>query len=135
MGVPSFIHSDLGTEFKSHLVQELCEILEIEHTFCPTDQHSSNLAERVIQQINNFFRILNKEKQKLWSSFLPFFQMASNAHLNLNLGMSGFPALTGRAMTMPISIAIASTPQGEEILPVKIIIDAIIREIFLNKQK
>ena len=60
--------------------------------------------------------------------------MAYNSHFNVSLGMSSFQALTGRNMPLPLSVAIASNLQGEEVLPVKIILDSVFKEVFLKKK-
>ena len=73
-GIPSIIHSDAGTEFKNNLVNELCQALDINHTWCPINQHSSNYSERVIRQLNDYFKVIGKIKFRTWSFYLPSFK-------------------------------------------------------------
>ena len=49
--------------------------------------------------------------------------------------MSSFQALTGRCISLPISIATASNISGTEVLPIIEMFDKIIRKLFLSKGK
>ena len=104
-GIPNKIHSDLGKEFKNQIFDKLCNSLEINHTFTPVDVHNSNLSERSIRDLVKFFRILSDNEKATWSRFIPLFQIAQNSHFNTTLQTSPFQALTGRSISLPISLA------------------------------
>ena len=110
LGIPSKILLDQGTEYKNMLFKSLCTALHIEHNFNPTDKHSANLAERVIRDLNSYFRLIGRHMFRSWSAFLPLFCLSYNSHLNDHLGMSAYRALTGRQMPIPIELITACTP-------------------------
>ena len=63
-GIPNHLHSDLGGEFKNQLFENLCENLEISHSFAPVDVHNSNFCERVIRDLVRFFRLLSDSEKR-----------------------------------------------------------------------
>ena len=55
-GIPSVIHSDRGTNFRSKLFQDFCHSLNIKVTYSSAEHHSSNYAERAVQTVKNFMK-------------------------------------------------------------------------------
>ena len=133
-GIPNKIHSDLGKEFKNQIFDKLCNSLEINHTFTPVDVHNSNLSERSIRDLVKFFRILSDNEKATWSRFIPLFQIAQNSHFNTTLQTSPFQALTGRSISLPISLA-TQQPVDTKIFPLQKIFQRLLKEIFLAKNK
>ena len=133
-GVPNHIHTDVGTEFRNQLFEGLCTNLEISHSFAPVDQHSSNFCERVIRDLNKFFKILSDDEKATWSQFLPLFQIAQNSHVNDSIKTSPFQALTGRAISLAISLA-TPPPQNAINLPLQELFSRVLHETMLSKNK
>ena len=61
--------------------------------------------------------------------------MAYNSHLNESIGMSSYKALTGRQMTLPVELATADQPPYSTNLPIGQIINKVIKDIFIAKNK
>ena len=55
-GIPTTIHSDRGTNFRSKLFQDFCHSLNIKVTYSSVEHHSSNYAERAVQTVKNFMK-------------------------------------------------------------------------------
>ena len=55
-GIPTTIHSDRGTNFRSKLFQDFCKSLNIKVTYSSAEHHSSNYAERAVQTVKNFMK-------------------------------------------------------------------------------
>ena len=54
--IPTAIHSDRGTNFRSKLFQDFCHSLNIKVTYSSAEHHSSNYAERAVQTVKNFMK-------------------------------------------------------------------------------
>ena len=132
-GVPAKIISDQGKEFMNSIFEKLCSTLLIQHDFSPQDQHSGNPSERVIRDLNSFFKMIGQENFASWSIFLPIFAMAHNSHFNITLGCSSFKALTGRNMLLPIELCTINSPHMQKRINIEKIIDKVLREIYISK--
>ena len=75
-GIPAKILSDQGAEFQNSLFKQLCNCLMIKHDFSPVDQHSGNIAERPLRDLNAYLKMIGQENFRMWSTFLPIFGMA-----------------------------------------------------------
>ena len=134
-GIPAKILSDQGTEFQNSLFKQLCNCLMIKHNFCPVDQHSGNIAERPLRDLNAYLKMIGQENFRMWSTFLPIFGMAYNSHVHNSLGTSPYRALTGRNMLLPVELCTVSTDPNHPKIPIERIINMIINDIFLAKGK
>ena len=110
LGCPNNLHTDLGREFYNEIIKELCTSFHINYSFCAVDVHSSNMSERVIRNLNKFMRILTPQEFKKWSTFVPLFQVAENLHFHKSLGLSPFEAMTGRMISLPLSLGLPNPP-------------------------
>lgn len=105
-GPPNNFFSDLGLKNNNKIMKNICTSLEIKHNFCPVQKHSANLSERSIKKLFRFFEILSGKECKIWSGYIPFFQVGLNSCFNKTLGMSSYKALTGRMVNLPINVAL-----------------------------
>ena len=109
-GVPTFLHSDQGTQFESNLFQEICQLLGIKKTrTTPFHPQSDGQSERNIKTLVKMVAIMTKEQEN-WDEHLPFLSMAYRSTPHQTLGISPNYMMFGREISMPVDVMIASTP-------------------------
>lgn len=104
-GVPREIHSDQGSNFKSWLFKEMCELLNIEKTrttpFRPT---SEGMVERANQTIQNMLKAFIDHMQRDWDMFLSFVMMAYRSSVHEATKVPSVYMMLGREITLPIDL-------------------------------
>ena len=108
-GVPTFLHSDQGTQFESQLFQEICRLLGIKKTrTTPFHPQSDGQSERNIKTLVKMIAIVTKEQEN-WDEHLPFISMAYRSTPHQTLGISPNYMMFGREITMPVDVMLPST--------------------------
>ena len=75
-GVPTYLHSDQGTQFESMLFAEMCKLLGITKTrTTPFRPQSDGQSERNIKTLSRMIA-MTTEQQRDWDEHLPFLSMA-----------------------------------------------------------
>lgn len=105
VGIPQEILSDMGSNFMSTLIRELCRLMKI-HKLSTTPYHpqTNGLVERFNGTLKNMLRKYAQEEQKNWDKQLPFVLFAYREVPQETTGFSPFEVLYGRHIRGPLSI-------------------------------
>ena len=113
-GIPTYLHSDQGTQFESQLFQEVCRMLGVKKTrTTPFRPQSDGQSERSIRTLTKMIAMATKDQHE-WDTCLPFISMAYRATPQESTGMSPNLLMFGRETTMPVDLLIGlpqDTPQ------------------------
>ena len=104
-GIPRFLHSDQAPEFMSELINELCELLEIQRTrTCPYRPQSDGLVERINRTLIDMLSKFCNERYDDWDRHLPYLLCAYRATVNESTGCSPNLLMLGRESTLPVDL-------------------------------
>ena len=102
-GVVRRLHSDQGSHFVNRVIERLCELMAVKHTFSPVYSPQANgKAERAIKEFSEMLRVLMLEARvnsEHWTMVVPLVQYMMN---NLPSGVLGGLA--------PITVHTGATP-------------------------
>ena len=112
-GVPTYLHTDQGTQFESVVFQETCRLLGIQKTrTTPFHPASDGQSERNIKTLTRMIAMVT-EDQCEWDEHLPFISMAYRATPQATTGLSPNYLMFGRELFMPVDV-ICGLAEGEE---------------------
>ena len=112
-GVPTYLHSDQGTQLESALFAETCKILGITKTrTTPFRPQSDGQSERNIKTLTKMIA-MTSEDQRDWDEHLLFLSMAYRATTQESTGLTPNFMMYGRELQMPVDIMIP-LPQNED---------------------
>ncbi len=103
-GIPEQIHSDQGTQFTSHLIQEVYKELGIEGSTTPTYNPKSNPVERTHRDLGQLLRACVDDHPQDWEDFLPGCLLAMRTAVNRSTGFSPFAMVYGREAALPLDL-------------------------------
>lgn len=105
VGVPEEIVTDRGTQFTSHMMEEVRRILSIRHL--PTTPYHA-MGNGLVEKFNGTLKAMLKkmcaEQPKVWDRFLPAVLFAYRETPQVSMGFSPFELLYGRTVRGPLSI-------------------------------
>jgi len=105
-GVMRQILTDQGSSFRNKLIDELCKVLKIKHTYSsPHHPSGDGKVERLNQTLIKSLRLIC-EQQTEWVDRLPTALMAYRASVAVPLKTSPFAALFGRQMSLGFDAAV-----------------------------
>ena len=111
-GLPNTIHSDLGTNFQSQLMTELCELLDIEKTRSSRYKPTSNgFIERINRTIQSMLARYVSENQTDWDVHLQYVMLAYRSSTQETTGFSPNELMLGRNVKLPVDIIYGQPPQ------------------------
>jgi len=100
------ILTDQGSSFRNKLIDELCKVLKIKHTYSsPHHPSGDGKVERLNQTLIKSLRLIC-EQQTEWVDRLPTALMAYRASVAVPLKTSPFAALFGRQMNLGFDAAV-----------------------------
>lgn len=104
-GCPIEIKSDMGTEYKNEIFQNICNFLDVEQKFS-TAYHPETIGslERNHRCLNEFLRHFINEQKDDWDTWLPYYVFSYNTTPHSTLQYSPFELLFGRHVNIPQSI-------------------------------
>jgi len=97
-GIPYIIHADSAKEFKSTLIEELCQILQIKQTFVCKWPQANAITEHMQLFLEQAFRLILKERMSEWERYLTRIAAAHNSVISYATGFSPFEIDTLRKM-------------------------------------
>ncbi len=114
-GIPWYIHSDNGSEFKNNLFKEMVDKLNSTHKFS-TSYHpqSQGYVERVNGTVKKIIRKYVDNDQRNWSDVIPYVQFAYNCTMNSTTKFSPYELLFGRLPVLPFEVGIDYSTRGME---------------------
>ena len=120
IGFPAELLSNAGTNFISHIMTEMCKLLDItKMTVQPLDQKANGLAERFMATLANGLTHYVASNQHDWCKYLPFIMFAYNAAEQKSVGESPFFLMYHRDPKIPMDNLLAQTasPYQEQLQP------------------
>lgn len=101
-GCPSAIKSDLGTEYKNEVFENICKFLSIEHKFS-TAYHPQTLGslERNHRCLNEYLRNFINEQHDDWDSWLNFYTFCYNTTPHSDHLFTPFELIFGKQANLP----------------------------------
>ena len=110
------LHSDQGTQFTSHLFQEVADILKIQVTFTPAYNPKSNPVERVHRDLKAGLMALTKDKPNEWVKHLSTLLYACRNSISSGTGFSPFQLMFGRDPIDDLDVMFPSPSRKRELL-------------------
>ena len=102
MGIPEKIVSDLGSENRAELMQQLCRVLSIEKRWtAPYNPKANSSVERNHRTMKATIAKYVKNNPECWHEMLGMAALAYNCSTNSRFGMSPFFVVTGRDPVIP----------------------------------
>jgi transposase InsO family protein len=112
-GYPDEIHSDRGSQFTSHLITQLAELIGVHITWTPAYHPQSNPVERAHRDLKAGLRAaLETVGGDEWDTCLPQVLFAFRTSPARGTGISPFHALFGRHPNVPLGILEAPPRMG-----------------------
>ena len=103
--LPSQLHSDMGAQFESELIKELCKTLQIRKTHTtPYHPQSDGLVERINRTIISMLATVVNDFGGEWEDHLPRVCFAYNTSQQESTGFTPFYLMFGRQARIPLDI-------------------------------
>lgn len=103
-GTPKEILSDMGTEYRNSILEEICKTLQIQHDFSTPYHHETvGSIERNHRTFNEYVRAYLSENNNDWDELLSYFTLCYNTtpHSSFNHRYSPFELVFGRIPNPP----------------------------------
>jgi transposase InsO family protein len=111
-GPPRALHSDLGSEFANHVVQEVARALGANHTFStPLHPQANGIVERSHRTLLDSIAKEVAVSQKNWEVCLPAAIYSYNAAVHSSTKHSPFFLMAGADPRFDIEVALAQPPR------------------------
>lgn len=111
-GAPKSILSDNGSNFKSRIMQNLCNSWGINHKFISPYHPQANITERINRNIRAILATYIGQKHNKWDEFLPAVALALRTAVSDTTGYSPSLLTFGREIRLPLDRALEES--GEE---------------------
>jgi len=114
-GLPEQLHSDMGAQFESRIIKEMCKMLHINKTHTtPYHPQSDGLVERANRTIQNMLTTTTNSKTGDWENCLPKVCLAYNTSKHASTGYTPFYLMFGRQPHMPLDVIYGIAPNHAE---------------------
>jgi transposase InsO family protein len=121
-GVPLQLHSDQGRDFESHVIQEICKLLQIEKTRTSSyHPQCDGQVERFNRTVQQMLKMFVNENRSDWDEHLPYVMMAYRSSRQDSTGCTPNWLMLGREVSLPIDIMYGRPPTmpDQPMCPVK----------------
>ena len=117
-GFPTYLLSDKGANFESHVIKELCRLAGVtKKVTSPYHPQTNGQCERFNQTLLNMLGTLTDTDKKNWKDFVPRLVHAYNCTRNSSTGYTPYFLLFGRTPQMGVDVRFGlrpSTPYAGE---------------------
>lgn len=111
-GLPSWLHSDQGSNFESELFQEMCKLLDIRKTRTVSyHPQSDGMVERFNRTCKQMLKVFVNENRADWDEHLPLLMMAYRSTPHASTGLSPNLLMFGDEVFMPIDLMVEAPPR------------------------
>eukprot|EP01088_Endostelium_zonatum_P009160 TRINITY_DN2235_c0_g2_i1.p1 TRINITY_DN2235_c0_g2~~TRINITY_DN2235_c0_g2_i1.p1 ORF type:complete len:1400 (-),score=292.55 TRINITY_DN2235_c0_g2_i1:276-4475(-) len=115
-GCPRIVLTDLGSNFNSHLMEEVNKILQTKHrTTTPYRPQTNGMIERFHAPLITSLSYLCSVDQTDWDEYVPLALFVYRSSVNTTIEMSPFKALFGFNASLPQEITYKIGKHGEDI--------------------
>ena len=105
MGIPREILTDQGTQFMSHVMQEVNRLLAVQgKSTTPYHPQCNGLVERSNATLVTMLKKLASEQPRCWDRFIPALLFAYREVPQESTGFSPFELLYGRTVRGPMAV-------------------------------
>ena len=105
-GIPTTLHSDQGQQFESHIIQELCKLLNIKKSrTTPYHPMGNGTTERFNRTLLKMLGTLENDMKSDWKSHIPALVHAYNSMPQETTGYSPYFLMFGREPRLPVDVA------------------------------
>ena len=109
------LHSDQGTQFTSHLFQEIADVLKIQVTYTPAYNPKSNPVERVHRDLKAALLALSSSKPHEWADHIPTILFAFRNSVSTATGYTPFQLMFGRNPIEDLDVLFPSPARRREL--------------------
>ncbi len=114
-GYPKFLHSDMGRNFCSNVIKEMCALVGIKKTHTtPYHAMGNGMTERFNHTLLNLLGTLEEDKKKDWKSYVAPMVQAYNSTRHDSTGYSPFYLMFGCHPRLPIDVTLGIQPNPEQ---------------------
>ena len=114
VGIPTYLHSDKGTDFCSNIFRAVCDTFGIDKTTTsPWRPQSDGMVERCNRTLESLLKLYVNLDQDNWDTLLPVCAMAYNASVHSSTGYSPFFLMFGRNMRLPLELVLPPPDEAE----------------------
>ena len=100
------MHSDQGQQFESHIIQELCKLLNIKKSrTTPYHPMGNGTTERFNRTLLKMLGTLENDMKSDWKSHIPALVHAYNSMPQETTGYSPYFLMFGREPRLPVDVA------------------------------
>ena len=104
-GAPVQIHTDQGSDFESHLYQEVCKLLGVTKTRTSAYRpQSDGLVERFNRTMKQMLKSFIEEQPEDWDDYLPYLLMAYRATIQESTKCSPNLLMFGHEISLPVDV-------------------------------
>ena len=113
-GTPRQLHTDRGSNFESHLFQEVCRLLNIDKTRTTSRRpQSDGMVERFNRTLATMLTMYAEKDQRSWDEHLPYVMLAYRSSVHDSTGFSPNRMMLGREVELPLQ-TVVGMPEPEE---------------------
>jgi len=112
-GRPRRILMDNGSQFKGHVLNNLCKMWNVKRKYTTTYHHQCNITERVNRNIVAILRSYTARRHTTWDEYLPEVAMALRTAVSDTTGFSPSMLNFGREISTPFDIALDQDGEDE----------------------
>ena len=104
-GVPSYLHSDQGSNFESQVFQEVCTLLGIQKIRTTMGRpQSAGMVERACRSVQGVLAAFVSDNQNDCDVYIPLLTMAYNSAIHVTTSIALCVMMFGRQVRLPIDL-------------------------------
>lgn len=112
-GTPAYLVSDLGAQFTSHLINEICKQWGVTQKLTTAYHPQTNLTERVNRTLKTMMASYVGDHHRQWDRWLAEFRFAINTAWHESTGYTPSEIVLGRKLKGPLERALHHPPDPD----------------------